>query len=128
MTDGLTMITIVFLLRRRDEVDDEEFHRYWREEHGPLVAGFAESLGIRRYEQLHSLDPVLSEALRASRGCESVRYDGVALVSFDSLEALGDTLQTPDAQRASAALLEDERRFLDLERCVIWLADTNVVI
>ena len=70
----------------------------------------------------------MSEALRASRGCEPVRYDGVALVSFDSLEALGDTLQTPDGRRAAAALLEDERRFLDLEHCVIWLTETHVLV
>jgi uncharacterized protein (TIGR02118 family) len=122
------MVTITFLLRRRDDVDEAEFHRYWREEHGPLVASRAEVLGIRRYEQLHSLDPAMSEALRASRDCEAVHYDGVALVSFDSLEALGAAVQTPEGQAAGAELLEDERRFLDLERCVIWLADTHVVV
>jgi uncharacterized protein (TIGR02118 family) len=122
------VVTIVFLLRRREDLDEAEFHRYWREEHGPLVAGVAEALGICRYEQLHSLDPAMSEALRASRSCEPATYDGVALVSFESLEAAGAALRTPEGQHAAASLLEDERRFIDLERCMIWFADTHVVV
>ena len=122
------MITIAFLLRRLPDLDEAEFHRYWREEHAPLVASHREALGIRRYEQLHSLEPAMSEALRATRGCEATRYDGVALVSFDSLEALGEATASAQGIAAGAALLADERRFLDLERCVIWFNDTNVVI
>jgi uncharacterized protein (TIGR02118 family) len=122
------MITIAFLLRRRADIDDAEFHRYWRDDHGPLVASHAEALGIQRYVQLHSLDPALSEALRASRNCEATHYDGVALVSFDSLEALGATVVTDAGRAASAALLDDEQRFIDLDRSVIWLTDTHVVI
>lgn len=122
------MITIVFLLRRRAELEEAEFHRYWRDQHGPLVASFAEVLGIRRYEQLHSLDPALSEALRTSRGCEPLSYDGVAVISFDSLEALGTSMQTDEGRQAAAALLADERRFLDLPRCMLWLSDRHVVV
>ena len=122
------MITIAFLLRRRAELSEEEFHRYWREEHGPLVAGFADVLAIRRYEQLHSLDPALSEALRALRDCEPATYDGIALVSWDSLEALGTAVQTDRGREASAALLEDERRFIDLERSPLFLAEEHEVI
>jgi uncharacterized protein (TIGR02118 family) len=122
------MITIAFLLRRRPDVSPEEFHRYWFEEHGPLVAGFAETLAIRRYEQLHSLDPALSEALRASRNCEPATYDGIALVSWDSLEALGAAVQADAGRDASAALLEDERRFIDLDQCMIWLTETHTLV
>jgi uncharacterized protein (TIGR02118 family) len=122
------MITLVFLLRRRPELPVEEFHRYWRDEHGPLVRDHAAALGIRWYSQLHTAETPLTEAVRASRGAEPADYDGVALVGFDSLDALAQGAATPEGQAAGVALLEDERRFLDLERCVIWLTDDHPIV
>ena len=34
---GDPMIKLVFTLRRSDRLSREEFQRYWREEHAPLV-------------------------------------------------------------------------------------------
>ena len=31
------MIKLTFCLRRRPDLSAEEFHRYWRDEHGPSV-------------------------------------------------------------------------------------------
>jgi hypothetical protein len=87
-----------------------------------------DALGIRRYSQLHTADTPFTEAIRASRGCEPSDYDGVALVWFDSLDALGAAASSSEGQAAGAALLEDERRFLDLERCLIWLTDDHPVV
>jgi uncharacterized protein (TIGR02118 family) len=122
------VITLAFLLRRRPELPVEEFHRYWRDEHGPLVRRHAAALGIRRYSQLHTVETPFTEAVRASRGAEPADYDGVALVWFDSLDALAQAAATPEGQRAGAVLLEDERRFLDLERCMIWLTDDHSIV
>jgi EthD domain len=122
------MVDIVFLLRRKPEMHVEEFHRYWREDHGPLVASQADALGIKRYVQLHTVDTPLNEVVRASRGCEPMHFDGVALVSFESLDALADSVSTPGGAAGSEALITDERRFLDLERCVVWFADHHAVI
>ncbi len=122
------MVTLVFLLRRRPELSPDGFHRYWREQHAPLVRSHAGALGIRRYSQLHTVDVPFTEAVRASRGCGPADYDGVALVWFDSLDALGEAAATPEGQAAGAVLLEDERRFLDLERCVIWFTDDHPIV
>ncbi|MGO9335733.1 MAG: EthD domain-containing protein, partial [Acidimicrobiales bacterium] len=35
------VVKLVFCLHRRSDVDEAEFHRYWREVHGPLAASFA---------------------------------------------------------------------------------------
>ena len=35
------MVKLVFCLHRRADIDEAEFHRYWREVHGPLAASFA---------------------------------------------------------------------------------------
>ena len=122
------MIDIAFLLRRKSGMSPEEFHRYWQEQHAPLVTHHAPALGIRRYSQLHTTDTPLTEVLRASRGCDPDGYDGIALVSFDSVDAVAAAAATAEGQAAGVALLEDERRFLDLEHCVIWLADRHDVI
>jgi uncharacterized protein (TIGR02118 family) len=122
------MICISFLLRRRPGLSEEEFHRYWREEHGPLVRSHAAALGIRRYSQLHAHDPATSELLRTSRDCEPAPWDGIALVWFDSIDALAESAATPEARDAQHALFEDEQRFLDLPRCQIWCNEEQPMI
>jgi len=122
------VVTLVFVLHRRPGLAEEEFHRYWREQHAPLVRKHADALGIRRYSQMHTLDTPFTEVIRSSRECQTSDYDGVALVWFDSLDALGAAATTPEGQAAGAALLEDEQRFLDLERCLIWLTEDHPVV
>ena len=40
------MIKLTFCLRRLPHLSREEFQRYWREQHAPLVAKHAKTLGI----------------------------------------------------------------------------------
>lgn len=122
------MVDIVFCLCRKRGISPEEFRRYWREEHAPLVQRHAAALGILGYSQLHTLDTPIAEAIRASRRCAAVDFDGVALVSFASVDTLAATAATPERAAAGNALLEDERRFLDLERCAIWVSEHHEVI
>jgi uncharacterized protein (TIGR02118 family) len=122
------MIVITFLLRRRPDMAADEFHRYWREQHGPLVASHAHTLGIRRYSQLHATDSPIGAGIAQSRGCEPSDWDGIALVWFDSEDALVAAGATAEGQAAGAALLEDERRFIDLPRCELFLSDDHSVV
>jgi uncharacterized protein (TIGR02118 family) len=122
------VIKLVFCLRRQEHLSREEFQRYWRDEHAPLVRTHAEALGIRRYVQVHTLPAGTSAALAASRAVEDEEYDGVAELWWDSLEALAAAAATPEGRRAGAELLEDERRFIDLARSPIFLAEERVVV
>jgi uncharacterized protein (TIGR02118 family) len=122
------MVVITFLLRRRPELTAEEFHAYWRDQHGPLVRRHASELGIRRYIQLHTTDSPLGAAIAGSRECEPTEYDGIAVLWFDSEDALVAAATSPGGLTASAALLEDERKFIDLPRCQLWLSDDHTVI
>ena len=47
---------------------------------------------------------------------------------LDSLDALVAAGSAEAGRAASAALLEDERRFIDLERSPLFLAEEHVVI
>jgi uncharacterized protein (TIGR02118 family) len=121
------MIKLTFAVRRRDDVDEAEFHRYWRDEHGPLVRSFQDALGIRRYVQVHRIDTPFNDALRASRDALEP-FDGVAELWWDDLDALAAGSSSPDGVDAGRALLEDERRFIDLERSALWLNEEVEVI
>ena len=122
------MIKLVFTLRRRDGMSREEFQRYWREQHAPLVARHAEALRIRRYIQVHARDTDLDTAISASRGSEPRAYDGVAELWWESLEDLRAAYASEEGQVAGAELLEDERRFIELPSSPLWLGEENVVI
>lgn len=122
------MIKLVFTIRRREGMTRDEFQRYWRSEHAPLVERHAEVLRIRRYVQTHARDTEADGALAGSRGSEPRHYDGVAELWWDSVEDLLEASSSEDGQVAANALLEDERRFIDLPNSPIWLGEENVVI
>lgn len=121
------VIKLTFCLTRRSDLGREEFQRYWRETHAPLVASVAETLNIRRYVQLHTMDDAMNAPIRASRQAP-VPYDGVAELWWDSLESLAAPGQTEEGRAASAMLLEDERRFIDLERSPLFFGEEHQVV
>ena len=121
------MIKLTFAVRRRADVDPGEFHRYWRNEHGPLVRSFQSVLGIRRYVQVHRVDTPFNDVLRQSRGALEP-FDGTAEVWWDDLESLAAGTSTPEGVAAAQALLEDEARFIDLARSALWLGEEVEVI
>ena len=121
------MIKLVFCLRRLPHLSRAEFQRYWRETHAPLVRRHAATLGIRRYVQTHTDDDALNAMLQASRGGPDA-YDGVAELWWESAEALAAATDTPEGRAASAALLEDERRFIDLPRSPLWVAEEIPIV
>ena len=51
------MIRLVCLLRRKPGLSLADFHDYWKNSHGPLVASFAGDLSIVRYVQTYSGRP-----------------------------------------------------------------------
>ena len=121
------MVKLIFAVRRREDIEPDEFHRYWRDSHGPLVRSFQAALGIRRYVQAHRVDTPFNDFLRASRGCLEA-FDGVAEIWFEDLDAITTAGATPDGAAAGKALLEDEARFIDLGRSSLWLAEEVEII
>jgi EthD domain len=76
--------------------------------------GHAKALRIRRYTQGHTFtDTRIAPAVNA-RGCQVPPYDGVAEVYWETVEDLLDGANSAEGRAAGRALLEDERRFIDL--------------
>jgi uncharacterized protein (TIGR02118 family) len=122
------VIKLVFSLRRRPEMGREEFQAYWRDQHAPLVSRHADALRIRRYVQTHARTSELAAAQSAARGSDPDVYDGQAELWWDSLDDLIAAVSTPAGQQAAVALLEDERRFIDLERSPLWIGEERVIV
>ena len=119
------MIKLVYCLRRLPELSREEFQRYWREKHGPLVRDRSAALGIQRYVQVHTLDSPLNEAMRASRGSDPDIFDGVAELWWESPEAFSAGATTDEGRKAARELYEDEKRFIDFSRSLAFVAQEH---
>ncbi len=126
------MIKLVFCLKRKPGLTREDFQSYWRNTHAPLVKGHAETLGIRRYVQCHSLGTEADTPLRVARAgsldAAPDIYDGVAELWFDSLEHLAEKANNPDVIAAGKILLEDEAKFIDLANSPLWFSEEHVVV
>ena len=122
------MIKLVFSLRRRPDLTRDEFQLYWRDRHAPLVARHADALQIRRYVQTHARASEVGAAQSAARGSEPDAYDGQAELWWDSLDDIIAAVSTPAGQQAALELLDDERRFIDLERSPMWIGEEHLVV
>ncbi len=121
------MIKVTFCLHRLPHLSREAFQKYWLENHGPLVTRNAETLGVRRYVQLHRLETETNERFRAIRGAPEP-YDGVAELWFDSQEAMQRAFGAEAGRATGKALLEDERKFIDWSRSPIWIGEEKVLV
>ncbi len=72
----------------------------------------AVAMRAKKYVQSHTVNTPLNEGMRTSRGMLP-EYDGVAEVWFESEEDLMEAMNSPEGKRLSAALLEDEGKFID---------------
>jgi uncharacterized protein (TIGR02118 family) len=122
------VIKLVFSMRRRPELTREEFQSYWRDRHAPLVSRHAEALRIRRYVQTHARVSEFAAAQSAARGSEPDVYDGQAELWWDSLDDVLAAVSTPAGQQAAMELLEDERRFIDLDSSPMWIGEEHAIV
>jgi uncharacterized protein (TIGR02118 family) len=105
------MVKVVVLLTRREGMSREEFERYWREQHLPLVAQLP---GLRRLVVNYVLpDP----------NDPAPAYDGVAEDWFDDLQAHDAALASPQGQ----AVLADAPNFLDMTRFQLMIVEEEEV-
>jgi uncharacterized protein (TIGR02118 family) len=116
----------VYCVRRREDVAEDDFHRCWLEEHGPLVRSVADAIGAVRYVQSHTVSPELNALLRQSRG-SAEPYEGITEVWWESLEALQAGMGTPESLEAQQRLIEDESKFIDFAGSCVFVTEERVI-
>jgi hypothetical protein len=117
------VVKLHFPLRQREGMSLEDAQRYWRVQHGPLIRSMAPAMGILRYQQVHRFETPFEAALRRSRGTQAPSYTGHAEAWFERGAA-----PPPEAADAGRRAIEDERRFIDLDRSAIWIGKEHVFV
>lgn len=116
------MIRLTFLLRRKPNMSRAEFQKYWREVHGPLLAGHAHTLNVLRYVQVHTLEEDQSQQQAEPRGEMEPPYDGVQELWWFHREDMVSARDSSQGQAAAQELLENEANFIDLPNSPLWFA------
>ena len=110
------MVKVSVMLKRKPGMSPAEFHRYWKDVHGPLVLGVPELMRhFRKYVQCHSIAGTFSD----TPGAVS-QYDGIAEVWADSIDEVKRALAEP---RYLEVIRPDEYKFLDLANCVFMVTE-----
>lgn len=113
-----------YLLTRRDGLTQAECHDTWLRDHGPLVASFAGPLRMARYVQSHAIAPEVNAGMQAGRNYEPP-LDGITEVWVDPDAQPSATLE--EARDAAMALVEDERRFVQMDRSRLFMSREHVI-
>lgn len=118
------MIKFVMCITRHPEMTRAAFQDYWMNKHGPFFMQNASTMRAKKYLQSHTIDTPLNEGLRSSRGMRP-EYDGVAEVWFESEQELLQAMSSPEGQKLSAALLEDEGNFIDHSKSSAFIVEEH---
>ena len=113
------VIRLVSLLKRKPGTTHEEFLRYWRENHGPLIANSSAATYVTRYEQHAAVWPA------EGSGQPEPEYDGVTIQEFPSADAYWAHMREPDFPN----MWEDIQQFLDTDATMTsWVICEEPVI
>lgn len=123
------MLKLVMCVKRQPHLTREEFDYYWRNNHAPLVIRHSEILGIRRYIQtVPFADSAAQHALQQTRNSSPVDFDGCAELWWDNLESHLAARETVEGLSALRELIDDESKFVDLEKSQLWYGEERCVI
>ena len=113
------MVKLIVFVVRKSGMSFDDFDRYWREEHAPLIKSVTDfSRHVRKYVQSHRASSEVPLAGTAD-------YDGVAELWFDSVDEL-NTAFTED--KYLELIRPDELKFVDLDRSVSFVSEEFAVI
>lgn len=103
----------------------EQFKDHYINNHGKLVKGYADLLGIKKYDQMHLVVDPLNEILRNSRGTgEPYLVSAEFIWDFKEMIPIRNG---KEKKKAQAAIAEDEKRFIDFSKSAIWMIDEYVI-
>ena len=115
------MVKASVLIKRKQGMSSADFHRYWKEKHGPLALGVNDFIRhIRRYVQSHQIP---EEALQGMRHA-GFKYDGIVELWADSIEEMKRAFDSPGYKKV---IQPDESNFCD-DSEVIFMVTEDVVM
>ena len=113
------MIKLIICATRRADLSQQEFDRYWRDRHGPLVKSVPEfARHVRKYVQCHLVDSAVPFGIPG-------QYDGIAELWFDSVAEAAAAFREPKYLEIIRA---DELKFVDPAKCISFVTEELSVI
>ena len=113
------MIKFTILLKKRQDLTQEEFVQHHKNNHAPLFKSLPEvQQYVRKYVQGHALPVALP-------GMPPPAYDGTTELWFDTTEDIAKVFTAPSYMEI---IRPDEEKFLDLPGCGFLVCAENPVI
>lgn len=106
------MLHFLYFITRKPSISEAEFHRYWREVHGPIAKKIQQ---LRGYIQSHRIP---------FTGMNSV-YDGVAEAWVEDAAAMAALRTSPEYLQGALA---DEPNFIDMSRVEGMVTNDHVIL
>jgi uncharacterized protein (TIGR02118 family) len=111
------MVRLTCLVRRKPGMSPEDFHAYWRDRHGPLVAASRHGAHAVRYEQHHR--PLADYGPEDDGG-----YDGVTMQWFTTM----DDYVASTTEDDFPTIWADLKEFLDVSRLALVVTEEPPVV
>ena len=116
-------VKLCFFVQHLDNLSLEDAQFYWRNNHGPLIRSLASLMAIKRYIQVHLVNPIPE----GPRGVMAEPFMGHAELWYNRAESAA-AFETTAAQQAAEAAKQDEAKFIDFKRCALWYAKEHVFV
>lgn len=111
------MVKHILFVKRKPGISREEFSRYWREVHGPLVMDTPE---INRHFLTYVQNHLVAGSDHPNAAQEDGGFDGIAEITYARPEDREAMAREPLYRER---VVPDEARFIDRERVVAYLVD-----
>ncbi|WP_321336127.1 EthD domain-containing protein [Breoghania sp.] len=123
------MLKMITCIKKLPELSLADFYSHWHSPHAALIRKHADVLGIRHYVQNAPYgDGSAQKALEFGRSAPSFGFDGCAELWWDDLESHLSARKTCAGKKALQEIIEDEKRFVDLESSLLWYCSERPIL
>ena len=108
------MIKVIVMVKRKPGISREEFYKYWKNVHGPLVANHIP--GLKKYIQNHFIDMPGQE------------YEGDGFIEtwYDDVDSWQKSMEHGKTKEAKP-LIEDWAKIADMSPPKMWVVEEHVI-
>ncbi|CAM6128410.1 unnamed protein product [Calypogeia fissa] len=122
--DSKRLVKVTVFIKKKPGITDEEFHRHWSENHGPLVRSMPiVKEKVLKYTQYHVNTALSSHA--ATLGLPMMDFDGAAEFVVPDLETLMSVWYDPEFDKT---VTPDEQKFMTREGVKIMIGYEDPMI
>ena len=110
------MIKVVMVVKRKPGISREEFYKYWKDVHGPLVARHIP--GMRKYIQNHFVD------------VPGYEYEGDGIIEtwYDDVDSFLKSMEFNKTKEArDLGLGQDWAKIADMGPPKMWIVEEYVI-